>query len=89
MSQNKNFIQNFNQKFQRVRIISDKGKCGGVFQYKAEEKEFAVKVYKLLGKDQYYDINILDIMNEIKILSLIKDSKFKSDYINRFEGFFS
>jgi hypothetical protein len=76
-----------------VRLISQKGKClntgGGVFQYKAEEKDFAVKVYKLKGLDEFYDVDVMDIMNEIKILSMIKDSNLNSDFINRFEGLFS
>ncbi len=41
------------------------------------------------GQDQYYEVEILDILNEIKILSMIRDSKLNSDYINRFEGVFS
>ena len=60
-----------------------------MFQYKAEEKDFAVKVYKLNGLDEFYDVDFLDILNEIKILSMIKDSNLNSDFINTFEGLYS
>jgi hypothetical protein len=41
------------------------------------------------GEDDSYKYKIKDLLNEINILTMIKDSKIKSDYINRFEGVFS
>ncbi len=48
-----------------MRILSQKGKCvqtgGGVYQYNADNKDFAVKIYKLKGDEEFYEEDIKNI----------------------------
>jgi hypothetical protein len=49
-----------------------------VYQYKADDIYYKVKIYNLQGNDEFYDKDIINILNEIAILTKIKESNLNS-----------